>query len=150
MDAWYHAAVTVTLFSARPSLAQFLLLLLLSRGIPFFTVKKQLLSLPKFSKLAASSSSAAVAATSTRSLGIPLSSSQLLPPIREPLDLFHFVELPAIVSLAFFQGEGKLYKLLTLSVSFDWGDFAHTVVVAHVLDDEILLYTTQHNSKCRE
>lgn len=103
MDAWYHAAVTVTLFSVRPSLAQFLLLL--SRGIPFFTVKKQLLSLPKFSKLAAStSSSAAVAATSTRSLGIPLSSSQLLPPIREPLDLFHFVELPAIVSLAFFQG----------------------------------------------
>lgn len=96
MDAGYHAAVTVTLFSARPSLAQFLLLLL-SRGIPFFTVKKQLLSLPKFSKLAASSSSAAVAATSTRSLGIPLSSSQLLPPIREPLDLFHFVELPAIV-----------------------------------------------------
>lgn len=150
MDAWYHAAVTVTLFSARPSLAQFLLLLLLSRGIPFFTVKKQLLSLPKFSKLAAStSSSAAVAATSTRSLGIPLSSSQLLPPIREPLDLFHFVELPAIVSLAFFQG-GKLYKLLTLSLSLDWGDFAHTVVVAHVLDDEILLYTTQHNSKCRE
>lgn len=145
MDAWYHAAVTVTLFSARPSLAQFLLLLLLSRGIPFFTVKKQLLSLPKFSKLAAStSSSAAVAATSTRSLGIPLSSSQLLPPIREPLDLFHFVELPAIVSLAF------LYKLSTLSLSLDWGDFAHTVVVAHVLDDEILLYTTQHNSKCRE
>lgn len=149
MDAWYHAAMTVTLFSARPSLAQFLLLL--SRGIPFFTVKKQLLSLPKFSKLAAStSSSAAVAATSTRSLGIPLSSSQLPPPIREPLDLFHFVELPAIVSLAFFQGEGKLYKLLTLSLSLDWGDFAHTVVVAHVLDDEILLYTTQHNSKCRE
>lgn len=104
MDAGYHAAVTVTLFSARPSLAQFILLLLLSRGIPFFTVKKQLLSLPKFSKLAASSSSAAVAAISTRSLGIPLSSSQLLPPIREPLDLFHFVELPAIVSLAFFQG----------------------------------------------
>lgn len=70
--------------------------------------------------------------------------AQLLPPIREPLDLFHFVELPAIVSLAF------LYKLLTLSLSLDWGDFAHTVVVAHVLDDEILLYTTQHNSKCRE
>lgn len=63
MDAWYHAAVTVTLFSARPSLAQFLPLLL-SRGIPFFTVKKQLLSLPKFSKLATSTSfSAAVAAT---------------------------------------------------------------------------------------
>lgn len=48
------------------------------------------------------------------------------------------------------RGEGKLYKLLTLSLSLDWGDFAHTVVVAHVLDDEILLYTTQHNSKCRE
>lgn len=46
--------------------------------------------------------------------------------------------------------EGKLYKLLTLSLSLDWGDFAHTVVVAHVLDDEILLYTSQHNSKCRE
>lgn len=44
------------------------------------------------------------------------------------------------------RGEGKLYKLLTLSVSLDWGDFAHTVVVAHVLDDEILLYTTLHNT----
>lgn len=46
------------------------------------------------------------------------------------------------------RGEGKLYKLLTLSLSLDWGDFAHTVVVAHVLDsdDEILLYTTLHNT----
>lgn len=94
-------------------------------------------------------------------LGIPLSSSQLPPirVIREPLDLFHFVGLPALLFHLLSLGEGKLdcskNKLLikqidTRTISFlsTKGDFAHTL--AHGLDDEILLHSTHNTTVNRE